>query len=457
MCIIDVPRGAQEIINCLNRCDYDAYVVGGCVRDSLLGVEPKDWDICTSATPDIVLNLFQGKRIIETGLKHGTVTIVLDDGRYEVTTFRVDSDYSDSCHPDSVRFVQDIRYDLSRRDFTINAMAYNDKEGLIDPFGGVEDLRHFFIRCVGDAAERFNEDALRILRAMRFASVYKFYIDEDTSDAIHKNKDLLRLISAERIQSELVKMLKGQGILKILIDYSDVIATIIPEIAYCIGFNQNNKYHQYTIYEHIAHAVSNYTDIESHNTGLFNTFEDVVAVALLLHDIGKPECYTEDENGGHFYGHGVPSSRIATEVVKRLKFDSQSQNDIVELVQYHDTVIAPTVKTVRRWLNKLGETQFMRLMDIRLADIWAHAAGTQEYRVERRNQCVEIAKEIIKQNQCFQMKDLDINGRDLLDFGFREGRELGDALRFALDAVIEGRVENKKSALLDFVKLRCAK
>ena len=449
---ISIPRGVQEIINRLHRCDYNAYVVGGCVRDSLLGLEPKDWDICTSATPDIVLNLFQDKRIIETGLKHGTVTIVMNDGQYEVTTFRVDGDYTDGRHPDSVRFVQDVRYDLSRRDFTINAMAYNDKEGLIDPFGGAKDLEYSIIRCVGNATERFSEDALRILRAMRFASVYKFYIEEDTSDAIHVNRDLLKLISAERIQAELVKMLKGAGVLANLLEFSDVIAIIIPEMQPCIGFDQHNKYHQYTIYEHIAHAVSNYADIDSHNTDLFNTFEDVVSVALLLHDIGKPECYTEDENGGHFYGHGEPSARIAAEVVKRLKFDNQSQHDIVELVQYHDVAIEPTLKTVRRWLNKLGETQFMRLMDIRLADIWAHSEGTQESRIEKRNRCVEIAKEIIQQNQCFQMKDLAISGKDLINIGFKEGRELGYTLRCVLDAVIDGEVVNEKESLLKYVE-----
>lgn len=457
MCIIDVPRGAQEIINRLQSRNYDAYIVGGCVRDSLLGLEPKDWDICTCARPYTIMSVFDDKQIIKTGLKHGTVTIVMDDGQYEVTTFRVDGAYTDGRHPDSVEFVADIREDLARRDFTINAIAYNDREGLVDPFLGVEDLLHSCIRCVGDATERFNEDALRILRAMRFSSVYKFYIDEDTSDTIHVNKNLLKLISAERIQSELVKMLRGQGVLQILTDYSDVIATIIPEMKSCIGFDQNNKYHQYTIYEHIAHAVENYIDYNNSRINEFNTYDDVVAVALLLHDIGKPECYSEDENGGHFYGHSELSAKIAVEVVKRLKFDNQSQHDIVELVQYHDVVIEPTPRTVKRWMNKIGPVQFMRLMDIRLADILAHSEGTQESRIQKRNECVELAFQIDEQNQCFQLKDLAINGKDLISIGFKEGKELGDVLRYVLDAVIEGEVENDRFVLLEFVKSRYSK
>lgn len=293
---ISIPKGARAVLLNLRYENHEAYVVGGCVRDSLLGKEPKDWDICTSATPDEVKELMhrRGIKTIDTGLQHGTVTVDMGTvGKYEVTTFRIDGNYTDGRHPDYVEFTESIYKDLSRRDFTINAMAYNSA-GLIDPFHGRDDLQAGIIRCVGNPDERFEEDALRILRALRFAATYGFSIEEQTAAAIHKDAWMLKRIAAERINGELCKMLLGDGILNVLLNFSDVIATIIPEMEPCIGFEQNNKYHQYTVYEHIAHAVANYkgTDVS-------------VKVALLLHDIGKPQCYTEDENGGHFHGHGV--------------------------------------------------------------------------------------------------------------------------------------------------------
>ena len=437
---IRVPKGARAIVMALRYDHHEAYVVGGCVRDSLLGIEPKDWDICTSAVPSQILYSFRDKRVIETGIKHGTVTIVMDDGQYEVTTFRVDGDYSDNRHPDSVKFVESIYEDLSRRDFTINAMAYNSA-GLIDPFHGREDLERGVISCVGDPDARFEEDALRILRAMRFASVYGFTIDEKTSRSIHKNKDRLLNIAAERIQTELCKMLCGKGILNILLEYSDVMATIIPELKPCIGFDQNNKFHEYTVYDHIAHEVANY-----------NGTDIAVKVALLLHDIGKPCCYTEDYNGGHFYGHGTFSHDLAETALSRLRFDNKTKHDVLELVLHHDAIIEPTPKTVRRWLNKVGEEQFMRLLDIRMADILAHRKDTQESRVEK---CISIgvlASEIIEQNQCFKMKDLAINGHDIMTLrGVKEGKEVGCILNEVLDAVISGELKNDRAELIEYL------
>lgn len=437
---IRVPKGARAIVMALRYDHHEAYVVGGCVRDSLLGIEPKDWDICTSAVPSQILYSFRDKRVIETGIKHGTVTIVMDDGQYEVTTFRVDGDYSDNRHPDSVKFVESIYEDLSRRDFTINAMAYNSA-GLIDPFHGREDLERGVISCVGDPDARFEEDALRILRAMRFASVYGFTIDEKTSRSIHKNKDRLLNIAAERIKTELCKMLCGKGILNILLEYSDVMATIIPELKPCIGFDQNNKFHEYTVYDHIAHAVANY-----------NGTDIAVKVALLLHDIGKPCCYTEDYNGGHFYGHGTFSHDLAETALSRLRFDNKTKHDVLELVLHHDAIIEPTPKTVRRWLNKVGEEQFMRLLDIRMADILAHRKDTQESRVEK---CISIgvlASEIIEQNQCFKMKDLAINGHDIMTLrGVKEGKEVGCILNEVLDAVISGELKNDRAELIEYL------
>lgn len=430
---IRVPHGAKSIVMGLRYANHEAYVVGGCVRDSILGREPKDWDICTSATPTEMKEHFGrlGIQTIDTGLKHGTITAKLSNGElYEVTTFRVDGNYSDSRHPDSVEFVDSVYKDLSRRDFTINAMAYNSA-GLVDPFHGREDLERGVITCVGNPDDRFAEDALRILRALRFASTYSFRIDDETAKSIHKNKDSLRNIAAERIQSELCKMLCGDGVLQVLLDFSDVMAVIIPELKPCIGFEQNNRYHQYTVYEHIAHAVANYKGADMS-----------VKVALLLHDIGKPLCYSEDENGGHFHGHAVPGRDIAETVMNRLRFDNKTKEDVLELVLYHDALIEPTPKTVKRWLNKIGEHRFSQLLDIRMADIHAHAEGTQESRIDRCIALGVIMSEILEKEQCFSMKDLAIKGKDILSLGVPEGKLVGEILRHILDMVINGELEN---------------
>ncbi len=438
-----VPSGARTIIRGLQNEGFAAYVVGGCVRDSLLGLEPKDWDICTSAKPEEMKEYFTrcSVRTIDTGLQHGTITVDLERaGKFEVTTFRVDGNYSDNRHPDSVEFVEDIVQDLSRRDFTINAMAYNASV-IVDPFHGQEDLKNGLIRCVGNPDDRFGEDALRILRAMRFASIYDFSIEDATAKSIHKNKDKLRNIAAERIQAELCKMLCGKGVLNILLEYSDVVATIIPELEPCIGFDQNNRFHEYTIYDHIAHSVANYEATDT-----------VVNMALLLHDIGKPCCYTEDEKGGHFYGHGVYSRDLAENALNRLRFDNKSKNDILELVLFHDALIEPTPKTVRRWLNKVGEKQFGRLLDIRMADILAHRRDTQESRIERCHALGAIASEIIEQNQCFKLRNLAVDGRDIMYFfNLKEGKEVGAVLNELLDLVINGSLENERVALIKYM------
>lgn len=437
---INIPKGGQDVMCLLEINGFEAYIVGGCVRDSLLGLKPHDWDICTSATPNEVLQLFAERNIktIETGLKHGTVTVVMDDGAYEVTTFRIDGVYSDGRHPDSVTFTPNLHKDLARRDFTINAMAYNDYRRLVDPFGGEKDLERREISCVGRPEDRFREDPLRILRALRFSSTYGFGIETDTAFAISYLRGYLYGVSAERIQSELCRLLMGKNVLQVLLEYSDVMATIIPELAPCIGFNQNNPYHQYTIYDHIAHAVANYTG------------DDLsVKVALLLHDIGKPQCYTENERGGHFYGHGVPSHDLTEDVVNRLRFDNKTKEEVLTLVLYHDAVIEPTPKVVRRWLNKIGEKQFRQLLHVRMADIKAHTEGTQESRIER---CIALGKildEVIAQEQCFSMKDLAINGNDVMSLGIPSGVVVGAILRHILDMVINGDLQNEHAILMN--------
>lgn len=442
MCNINIPAGARQIIQMLEHNGYEACVVGGCVRDSLLGLKPHDWDICTSATPKDVYTCFSNKRIVGTGLKHGTVTILMADGGYEVTTFRIDDAYSDGRHPDSVAFTSNVEDDLARRDFTINAMAYNDSVGLIDPFHGEKSLRDNEISCVGNPVDRFSEDALRIMRALRFASTYGFHIDHDTKTAIHQLAPTLCNISPERINAELCKLLCGKGVLNILLMYSDVITTIIPEMRPCVGFEQNNPYHQYDVYSHIAHAVANYTG------------DDIsVKVALLLHDIGKPQCYTEDERGGHFHGHGVPDHDIADVVTKRLRFDNKTRNEILELVLYHDAVIEPTPKTVRRWLNKIGKERFCQLLRIRMADIQAHAVNTQTSRIARCNALGAIMDDVIAKDQCFSMKDMALSGKDILSMGVPEGIRVGNILRTLLDEVISGDLPNRHDVLVERARM----
>ena len=429
---IQMPQGAAEILKTLHDDGFEAYIVGGCVRDSLLGLEPKDWDICTSATPDETMSCMPCSHIIRTGIKHGTVTIVTDEGQYEVTTYRTDGTYSDHRHPDSVKFTTSLTEDLSRRDFTMNAMAYNDSDGLIDPFGGRNDLGNAVIRCVGHPDNRFEEDALRVLRALRFSSVYGFSVHNSTSNAIHRNARSLRHIAKERIRDELVKLLAGKNACDVLMSYSDVICEIIPEINPCRGFAQNNPYHRYTVYGHIAHAV-----------GSYNGNDTAVNVALLLHDIGKPQCYTEDENGGHFKGHGAISAEITEKVLNRLRFDNKSKHDITQLVLYHDAEFIPTEKFVKKWLNRIGPEQFERLIEVRNADIAAHAPFAQEKHYSVTREIAAILDKVIKEQQCFTIKDLKMNGYDIMCLGVKEGKKVGDTLTFLLNGVLSGDLPNE--------------
>ena len=437
---INIPQGVKSILESLHGVGYEAYVVGGCVRDSLLGKSPKDWDICTSAKPDEI-KMCLDYETIDTGLKHGTITVKSEDGYYEVTTYRKDGNYSDNRHPDYIEFVDSLSTDLSRRDFTINAIAYNSKEGCVDIFGGMLDLDNSIIKCVGDPNDRFSEDALRILRAMRFASVYDFEIETNTSNAIHANRHKLNNVAYERIQVELVKMLKGKNVLQVLLGYSDVIATIIPELNPCIGFDQNNRYHEYTIYDHIAHAVANYTGDDTS-----------VKVALLLHDIGKPQCYTEDKNGGHFYGHPILSYNLANEILARLRFNNKTRSEVLELIFYHDFVIATTTRSIRRWLNKIGEKRLRQLIAVKRADIAAHKKGMYEESLKNCDDIVTIINSVISEKQCFSIKDLCINGYDIINLGIPQGKVIGDTLNYVLNKVINNEIKNNKNELMSIVE-----
>lgn len=441
---IDVPAGAKRLIHLLELDGHCAYVVGGCVRDSLLCRSPHDWDICTSAKPYEVCDILDRYHIraIKTGIQHGTVTAHYGMWDYEITTFRVDGEYTDNRRPDRVDFVLDVVEDLARRDFTINAMAFDTEHSLIDPWNGLGDIEAGIIRCVRNPDDRFREDALRIMRALRFASTYGFKIEEKTAAAIHRNKDLLKNISAERIRSELCKLLCGESVLDILMEYKDVMAVIIPELEPCIGFEQNNPYHIYTVYDHIAHAVANYkgTDIS-------------VKMALLLHDIGKPECYTENEKGGHFHGHSVPSMRVAKDVVDRLKFDNKSKAEIVDLVMYHDSDIYAAERPVRRWLNKIGFEMLDKLICVKLADISAHSEVNQFERLQLCHKIRDITRVITEEQQCFQLKDLVINGHDVMrNCNIQSGPLVGEVLNHLLDMVLDGVVDNNADELIEEVE-----
>ena len=356
---IKIPDNANTIINTLQNNGHSAYVVGGCVRDSLMGRIPHDWDICTSATPEQMLEIFKDFRIIETGLKHGTVTIVIDGEQYECTTYRIDGKYSDNRRPDNVTFTNDLVEDLKRRDFTINAMAYNDIEGLIDPFGGKEDINENTIQCVGSAKDRFGEDALRILRAIRFASQLDFTIELNTDWQIHQQYKSLENISVERINSEFCKIVNSDNFCVELLLYKDVFALFIPELKNMFDFPQKNPHHDYDVFGHTVHAVEN-----------CDSDDLTVRLAVFFHDFGKPYSYQDGEDGiRHFKGHGGVSADMTDVIMKRLKFDNETRNNVVQLVYYHDATFEVGKKYVKRWLNKLGEKQFRRLLDVRRADI----------------------------------------------------------------------------------------
>lgn len=447
-----IPEGAREVIGALERAGYEAYLVGGCVRDMLLAdgagdgagdgaPAVHDWDVCTNARPTEVKRVLAPHRTLDTGLKHGTVTVLMPDGPYEVTTYRVDGGYSDGRHPDSVTFTASLTEDLARRDFTINAMAMapgaqGAPPELIDPFGGRDDLRRRVLRCVGEPDTRFGEDALRILRAIRFASRFGLTVEEKTRDAMLRNRALLGRISAERVFSELSGILVTERGGRYLHDYADILTQIIPELAPCIGFEQRNPWHCCDVFDHIMMSVASAPP------------ELTVRLAMLLHDIGKPAAASVDETGtGHFYGHQKLSAEIAQTVLRRLRCPNRLLRDIVELVRCHDARVEPTERALRRLLNRLGTEQARRLLTVKRADAMAQSERARGGLGElARSEA--LLERIIAERQAFSLKDLAIGGNDLIACGIAPGPEIGRRLRLALDAVLDGRVENEREALL---------
>jgi tRNA nucleotidyltransferase (CCA-adding enzyme) len=433
-----IPNDVESIISALENAGFEAYTVGGCVRDSLLGREPKDWDVCTDATPGQVKAVFANERIIETGLKHGSVTLLIGDTPYEVTTFRVDGQYSDNRHPDSVAFVANIKEDLARRDFTCNAIAYNPKTGVVDLFDGASDISARLIRCVGDPRARFEEDSLRILRALRFAATYGFTIHGDTARAMSESRHLLQNVSKERVADEFNKLIMGSNIVGLLTEHADVLFEIIPDLAPTHGFDQRNPYHIYDVYTHTLVSVENAAQ------------DLVVRLAMLLHDICKPQCFTLGDDGvGHFYGHAPVGAAKAKDILRGLKYDNDTIKAVKELVFHHDAVIKVGPGSVKRWLNKLGEERFRQLLAVRRADIAAHSELAQP-ELARFDELEKVLGVVLAEGQCFTLKDLAVNGGDLIEAGMEPGKWLGKVLNALLRKVIDDELPNEKQALLDY-------
>ncbi len=437
---IELPEKVSFIIQTLQLHGFEAYAVGGCVRDSILGRIPDDWDITTSATPMETKELFA--RTFDTGIEHGTITVLIDKEGFEVTTYRVDGKYEDSRHPKEVTFTRSLKEDLLRRDFTINAMAYNDTEGLVDIFGGMEDLEKKRIRCVGNAIERFGEDALRVMRAVRFAAQLGFEIEEETKKGIQTLAPTLVNISAERIQVELIKMLVSPNPELIRAAYElGVTKVILPEFDEMMATAQETPHHMYSVGEHTIKSLC------------VVRAEKVLRLTMLLHDVGKPQKKTIDENGrAHFKMHDVLGVDMTKNILKRLKFDNDTLHKVTKLVQFHDYRIPATAKSVRKLMNKIGEDLFPYYLEVRTADTLAQSEYLREEKLQNIEEITAIYREILEKGECVSLKDLAINGSDLIAAGVEPGKEIGRRLGALLEIVLENPEYNTKEKLLEIQK-----
>ncbi len=434
-----IAPAAKKAIELLRAAGYEAWIVGGCVRDLLMGKAPHDWDMTTSARPEQTKAVFVDFHTIDTGIKHGTVTVMMDGEPLEITTYRVDGEYSDNRHPGDVSFTVSLNEDLLRRDFTMNAVVYDPGAGISDPYGGKADIALGIIRCVGRPVQRFREDGLRILRALRFSAVLGFEIEKNTAAAIHQERELLRNISAERIREEMTKLLCGKNAAAVLREYADVIAVPLPEIVPMMGFEQHNEHHCHDVWEHTIAAVENIPD------------QPVLRWAALLHDMGKPGTFSLDEDGvGHFFGHAPKSVQLADEIMARLRFDNESRERVLTLVRHHDGPLEAEAKFLKRKLGKLGERGFFDLVALCRADNMAQAKAYR-HRQQHYDEVERIAREILAGDSCFTLKSLAVNGHDLMALGYK-GREVGNALQMLLEAVMDEKVENEKSKLLEWLK-----
>ncbi|MBQ5665054.1 MAG: CCA tRNA nucleotidyltransferase [Akkermansia sp.] len=434
--MIIIPTHALTVVERLEHYGYEAYVVGGCVRDSLLGRNPKDWDVCTNALPEEVLRVFKRFHVIKTGLQHGTVTVMVDKQPVEVTTFRIDGDYSDNRHPDSVNFVSRVEEDLARRDFTINAMAYSPARGLVDAFDGQADLKAGIIRCVGEPDARFNEDGLRILRALRFAARYNFGIETETAFSIHRNRHLLENVSVERIYTELKGILVGDGVLGMMQAFPDVFSIIIPELAPTIGFDQHNPHHCYDVWTHTAHAVQ------------AAPADEVIRLALLLHDIAKPATFTRGDDGkGHFYDHGDKGADTARCILRHLKSDTATLENVVTLVREHDATLPTTAPGMRRCIGRLGLNTLHQLLTIKQADMDAQSTHERPQKQATLREARLLLEDVLEGTPAYSVGDLALAGRDLIALGLKPGPAMGSILKTLLTEVQDEILPNTREAL----------
>ncbi len=437
---IRCPEYVETALRLLSESGFVAFVVGGCVRDSNMNKTPDDWDITTSSSPEETMEVFKHYRVIPTGLKHGTVTVIIDDVHLEITTMRIDGEYHDNRRPETVEFTTDIIEDLSRRDFTVNAMAYNQANGLIDPFGGIRDIESGIIRCVGNPDARFREDALRIIRALRFASVLDFNIEKETADSIKRNAHLLNNVANERIRVELLKLLCGEGVERILDEYRDVIFTVIPELKDSDGFPQKTPFHIYNVWEHTIKVVG----------GVENTAE--LRIAALLHDIAKPQkFYLDDDGVAHFKGHPELSAQMAFDILKRLRFSNAEIESICNIIKLHDTRPDGSKQRIARLCSEYSCDIVRKALLLMRGD----AAGKNPVYYEDDIKSFALAEkqldEIEQSGPCLRISDLDVNGKEIASLGFN-GKEIGDVLNTLLQLVIEEKIENQKSALLSTAK-----
>lgn len=444
---IRLPHDAYWLLQTLRTAGHSAYVVGGCVRDSLLGRMPGDWDICTSARPDEMRALFHDQRMILTGEKHGTVAVILHGKPYEMTTYRLDGSYRDHRHPDSVQFVDDLAEDLARRDFTINAMAYAPGEGIIDLYGGRRDLAAGIVRCVGTPADRFAEDALRILRALRFSAKLGFALDAATAEAAFTARETLHTVSAERLYSELDGLLLAPGAGQTLAQYGEILGGVVPEILPCIGCTQPGKWHCYDVWQHSAAAVAA-LDLRGQDTRGVR----VLCWATFLHDIAKPLCRSVGPDGAaHFKGHNQRGAQLARVILRRLKAPTYLIDGAVGLIAVHDAPLPADDAGILKLLNRNGAIFLRRLCALKYADLDAHAK-TPEVAARRADvEAFEHRMDELAKTGCYTMRQLTVNGADLMDAGIPAGPDVGATLQMLLTAVMEGKLPNEREALLKAV------
>lgn len=437
---IEMPQAVKEIIERLESAGYEAFAVGGCVRDAVLGRVPADWDITTSAMPEEVKGLFS--RTIDTGIQHGTVTVMKDHVGYEVTTYRIDGEYEDARHPKEVSFTSNLVEDLKRRDFTINAMAYNDRVGIVDEFDGIEDLEKGIIRCVGEAKDRFGEDALRILRAVRFSAQLGFKIDETTKEAINELAPNLEKISAERIQAELVKLLVSDHPEYLREAYeTGITAVVLPEFDDIMKQEQNDAFHENTVGEHTLRSL---LQVEN---------DKVLRLTMLFHDVGKPMTYSRTEEGvTRFFGHPDISSDMSREIMRRLKFDNDTTDKVKKLTAVHDLFIKNAPNRVRRAMSKVGKELFPYFLKVRKANILAWKEDAQEKALADLKELTDIYEGILERGECVCIKELVVDGKDLIAAGVQQGKQIGEILNELLEIVLEEPEKNKKETLLNYVK-----